>query len=40
MGRMIIVSETKRCFEFNGIRLIFEYGNLTGWYRPDLPEVV
>ena len=33
MGRMIIISETKKYYEFDGIRLIFEYDQLIGWYR-------
>ena len=40
MGRMIIVSETKKYYEFDGIRLIFEDNQLIGWYRPDLCEIV
>lgn len=40
MGRMIIVSETKKYYEFDGIRLIFEHDQLIGWYRPELSEVV
>lgn len=40
MGKMIIVSETKKYYEFDDIRLIFEFDKFIGWYRPDLPEVV
>lgn len=40
MGRMIIASETKTYYEFDGIRLVYEYGELIGWYRPDLTEVI
>lgn len=32
--KKIIVSENKYYLEFDGIRLVYEEGELIGWYRP------
>lgn len=40
MGNKIPVSENKYYYEFDGIRLIIEDGELVGWYDPNLAEVI
>lgn len=40
MGKIIAVSENKYYYEIDGIRLIFEDNELTGWYNPSLDRVV
>ena len=40
MGEKIVVSENKYYYEFDGIRLIIENGELVGWYDPELDTVI
>lgn len=40
MVNKIPVSENKYYYEFDGIRLIIEDGELVGWYNPNLNEAV
>ena len=40
MGIKIPVSENKYYYEFDGIRLIIENGELVGWYNPELDTVI
>ena len=40
MGNKIPVNENKYYYEFDGIRLIIEDGELVGWYNPELDEVI
>lgn len=40
MGTKIPVSENKYYYEFDGIRLIIEDGELVGWYDPELDTVI
>ena len=36
--KRIEVNERKYYVELDGIRLIYEDGELVGWYRPDVVE--
>ena len=36
MGKIIFVNDHKFYYEFDGIRLIYEDNQLTGWYNPEL----
>lgn len=40
MGKIIFVNGHKFYYEFDGIRLIYEDNRLTGWYNPELDEVI
>ena len=40
MGRIIFVNDHKFYYELDGIRLIYEDNQLTGWYDPELSEVI
>ena len=40
MGKIIFVNGYKFYYEFGGIRLIYEDNQLTGWYNPELDEVI
>lgn len=40
MGKVIEVSENKYYYEINGIRLVYENGELTNWYEPNLERVL
>ena len=40
MGKIIFVNENKFYYEFDGIRLIYEDNQLTGWYDSELSEVI
>ena len=40
MGKIIWVRDNKFYYEFDGIRLIYEDNQLTGWYDPNLNEVI
>ena len=35
MGKIIFVNDHKFYYEFDGIRLIYEDNQLTGWYNPE-----
>lgn len=36
--KKIIVDERKYYIEIDKIRLVYEDGELVGWYRPDIEE--
>ena len=40
MGKIIWVNEHNFYYEFDGIRLIYEDNQLTGWYNPNLNKVI
>ena len=40
MGKIIFVNDHKFYYELDGIRLIYEDNQLTGWYDPELSEVI
>lgn len=40
MGKIIWVSDNKLYYEFDGIRLIYEDNQFTGWYNPNLNKVI
>ena len=40
MGRIIFVNDHKLYDELDGRRLIYEDNQLTGWYDPELSEVI
>ena len=40
MGKIIFVNDNECNYELDGICLIYEDNQLTGWYDPELSEVI